>query len=303
MLITIGRKSIGNAPYRIDPHYHINAQGSTGKGKSSLLETTFIEFLKKGHGGLFLDPHGDTVDRLLLLIPKNRTRDIIWIDPDADAVPAFNPLYFKDPTELELAKESCITLLRALSGTDAAWGNETPHNVRNALDTVCERVHNPTLVHLYRFVVDDEYRDTLLGRTDNIFVRLFRKALQKLRPSDQAIKLAPAINKLSKLMRPNILPIIGQPTSLDLLDLMNTNKIILCRLSKGRLGDETAQILYSIILTMFSIAALQRERQEIRPDFLIVADEAQNGVHGGRFGTLLAEARMTCPPEISPLEM
>ena len=72
---------------------------------------------------------------------------------------------------------------------------------------------------------------------------------------------------------------------------MNTNKIILCRLSKGRLGEETAQILYSLIVSMVSIAALKREQQSVRPPFLIVADEAQNAVHGGRFGTLLAEAR------------
>jgi hypothetical protein len=101
----------------------------------------------------------------------------------------------------------------------------------------------------------------------------------------------PATNKLAKLMRPNILPIIGQPESIDLLKAMNENKIIICRLSKGRLGDETAQILYSLITSMVSIAALKREQQSDRPPFMIVADEAQNAIHGGRFGTLLAEAR------------
>jgi len=133
--------------------------------------------------------------------------------------------------------------------------------------------------------VDEKYRDRLLNASRNPFVKLYQKQL-----GDTAI-LAPAINKLAKLMRPNILSVIGWPKSLDLLDAMNSGKILICRLSKGRLGEETAQILYSLIVSMVSIAALKREKQDIRPPFLIVADEAQNAIHGGRFGTLLAEAR------------
>jgi hypothetical protein len=92
-------------------------------------------------------------------------------------------------------------------------------------------------------------------------------------------------------MRPTILPIIGNAKSIDPLQIMNGKKIMVCRISKGRLGEETAMILYSFIVSMFSIAALRREKQKVRTSFIIVDDEAQNGVHGGRFGTLLAEAR------------
>jgi hypothetical protein len=72
---------------------------------------------------------------------------------------------------------------------------------------------------------------------------------------------------------------------------MNTNKIVVCRFSKGRLGEEIAQILGSLIVSMISIAALRREKQKKRPPFMLVADEVQNFTHGGRFGTLLAESR------------
>jgi hypothetical protein len=64
-----------------------------------------------------------------------------------------------------------------------------------------------------------------------------------------------------------------------------------CRLSKGRLGEEIAQILGSLIISMVSIAALKRERQRSRPHFMVVVDETHNFTHGGRFGTLLAEGR------------
>jgi hypothetical protein len=57
------------------------------------------------------------------------------------------------------------------------------------------------------------------------------------------------------------------------------------------MGEEEAMVTYSMLVSLFTIAAMKRERQEHRPPFMIVADEAQNGVHGGKFGTLLAEAR------------
>jgi len=72
---------------------------------------------------------------------------------------------------------------------------------------------------------------------------------------------------------------------------MNTQKIVVCRFSKGRLGEEIAQILGSLVVSMISISALKREKQKKRPPFMLVADEVHNFVHGGRFGTLLAESR------------
>jgi len=288
-MITIGSRALNHLPYEIDPTRHINVIGGSGVGKSSLLEHVFLEFIKQGYGGLFIDPHGDTADRLPLLIPKNRRRDIIWFDPGAYAVPPLNPLYFDDPEQLELAKETCLTILKALSGSDSAWGNATPYNIRNDLDAVTEIVTNPTLVHVFRFLVSEPYRTKLMDASENPFVKLFQAQIKSIR--DVNSLLAPGVNKLAKLMRPNIISTIGQTDSLDLLKIMNDGKIIVCRFSKGRLGEETAQILYSLIVSMVSIAALKREQQSDRPPFMIVADEAQNAIHGGRFGTLLAEAR------------
>jgi hypothetical protein len=113
----------------------------------------------------------------------------------------------------------------------------------------------------------------------------------KLRESEQMSKFSPPINKVGKLLRPSIIPIIGQPKSLDFLEIMNKNRIVVCRFSKGRLGEEIAQILGSLVVSMISISALKREKQRKRPPFMLVADEVHNFVHGGRFGTLLAESR------------
>jgi hypothetical protein len=62
---------------------HLNIEGMSGMGKPTLLVNVFIEHIRQGNGGLFIDPHGDTADQIAKLIPKSRMRDFIWIDPDA----------------------------------------------------------------------------------------------------------------------------------------------------------------------------------------------------------------------------
>jgi GTPase SAR1 family protein len=297
MTITLGKDSTTGKPYRIDPMRHICLVGATGVGKTSLAEHIFYEFVKNGGGGLALDIHGDFANRLALILPSSvMRRNFIWYNPTEDSVVPLNPLYFTDPEQLEAAKEMCISILKALSGSDEvsranAMGNETPHRARTALDAICEHVKDPTLIHLARYVLDDEYRHAIINQSQNAFVKLFNKGFSKLVAKDQASKLAPLTNKISRLMRPSILPTIGNPESLDPLEIMNNRLVMVCRISKGQLGEEPAMILYSLIVSMFTIAAMKREHQIDRPDFLILADEAQNGVHGGLFGTLLAEAR------------
>ncbi len=290
MNISIGTDSITGHEVLLDSTKHINIEGMSGMGKSTLLVNLFIENIRHGNGGLFIDPHGDTADQITRLIPKNRMRDFIWIDPDASLVPPFNPLHFNSPEELELGKESLFTTFKSLAGS--AWGDESARVIINAIDAVCEYFDHPTPVHIFRFMADDKFREKVLTATDNPLLKMFKEQYdEKLRDSEQMSKFSPPINKVGKLLRPSIIPIIGQTKSLDFLDIMNTRKIVVCRFSKGRLGEEIAQVLGSLIVSMVSISALKREKQKARPPFMLVADEVHNFVHGGRFGTLLAESR------------
>jgi hypothetical protein len=114
---------------------------------------------------------------------------------------------------------------------------------------------------------------------------------EKLRESEQMSKFSPPINKVGKLLRPSIIPIISQTKSLDFLDIMNSKKVVVCRFPKERLGEEIVQIPGSLIVSMVSISMLKREKRKVRPPCMLVADELHNFIHGGRFGTLLAESR------------
>ncbi|HEY6845114.1 MAG TPA: hypothetical protein VI320_02750 [Terracidiphilus sp.] len=129
----------------------MNIEGMSGMGRSTLLVNLFIEHVRQGNGGFFIDPHGDTADQIAKLIPKNRMRDFIWIDPDASLVPPFNSLHFNSPEELELGKGSLFTTFKSLAGS--ARGDESARVIINAIDAVCEYYEHPTPVHIFRFMV------------------------------------------------------------------------------------------------------------------------------------------------------
>jgi hypothetical protein len=186
--------------------------------------------------------------------------------------------------------------MKALAGatlTDrGALLDESQRVLRGALDAVTASFENPTPVHVTRFVSDAAFRDRLLLKVENPFLRLFKEQYdEKLRTAEQMSKFSPIINKQDKLMRPALISMLCQTTCLDFLHIMNTRKVIICRLSKGRLGEEIAAILGSFIISMISIYAMRREAQTRRPPFMLVVDEVHNFTYGGRFGSLLAEAR------------
>ena len=81
MNISIGRDSITRNEFSIDSTKHINISGMSGMGKSTLLVNLFIEHIRQGNGGLFIDPHGDTADQIAKLIPKSRMRDSSGREP------------------------------------------------------------------------------------------------------------------------------------------------------------------------------------------------------------------------------
>ncbi len=290
MNVTLGKDSLTTEPFVIDTAKHTIVQGGSGVGKSTLIANICIQIIWQGGGLCLIDPHGDVADTIKRFIPKDRMRDFIWWDPSASHVPPFNPLYFKRSEDLELVKEALHSLLKYLAGS--SWGPETDRIIVNALNAITEHFSIATCVHLFRFLADDEFRKTVLSKTTDPTLKMFAEQYDvKLRTSDQMSKFSPSINKTGKLLHPAIVSSLGQLESLEPLEIMNNRRILICRFSKGRLGEEVAQILGSLVIAMFAIAALQREHQKTRHEFAMIVDEMPTFIAAGGAKTILAEGR------------
>jgi type IV secretory pathway TraG/TraD family ATPase VirD4 len=88
-------------------------------------------------------------------------------------------------------------------------------------------------------------------------------------------------------MRPII---VQEKSAFNFREIMDSRKIFLVNLSKGKLGDLNSNLLGLIIVGKFLQAALSRVDTTVRPDFYLYIDEFQN-VTTPAIATILSEAR------------
>ena len=81
-----------------DRRRHVYIIGKTGMGKTTMIENMIVQDIQHGHGVAFVDPHGDSIEKVLNYIPSSRINDVIYFNPsDLDFPIAFNPLESVDP--------------------------------------------------------------------------------------------------------------------------------------------------------------------------------------------------------------
>ena len=89
---------------------------------------------------------------------------------------------------------------------------------------------------------------------------------------------------------------IGQPvSSFDFREAMDSKKILIINLSKGRIGDENMKLLGGLLVTKIYLAAMSRADVPDRvlktlPNFYLFVDEFQNFANAS-FADILSEAR------------
>ncbi len=106
--------------------------------------------------------------------------------------------------------------------------------------------------------------------------------------------MAPIQNKVGQLIaHPILRSILGQTKStLDLRAVMDDGRILICNLSKGRVGEDGSEMLGSLLVTSLQLAAMSRAdvAEEDRRPFFLYVDEFQNFATDS-FATILSEAR------------
>ncbi|MCA1606764.1 MAG: DUF87 domain-containing protein, partial [Acidobacteria bacterium] len=72
-------------PFSLSPtdrRYHTYIIGQTGTGKSTLLKHILMQDILAGRGVGLIDPHGDLASELLDCIPRSRSEDVVYFNPD-----------------------------------------------------------------------------------------------------------------------------------------------------------------------------------------------------------------------------
>ncbi len=276
-----------------DRRRHLYAIGKTGMGKTNMLENLAIQDIRNGHGVCFVDPHGDTAEKLISMIPPERINDVIYFNPaDQDYPIAFNVLE-EVPREFRpLVASGLIGVFQKLWAD--SWGPRLEYILRNALLALLE-TPGSTLLGVMRILTDKKYRIRVTNNITDPVVRAFwadefpqwnERVLQEV--------ISPIQNKVGQfLTSPIIRNLLGQTKSaFDIRKVMDDKKILILNLSKGRIGEDNSALVGAMMITKIQLAAMGRvdTEEDEREDFYLYVDEFQN-FSTESFANILSEAR------------
>ncbi len=282
-----------------DRQRHVYAVGQTGTGKSTFLENLALQDMLMGNGFAFIDPHGDTAEKLLCMVPKERTEDVIYFCPaDTDYPLGLNVFEAETDDEKDFVIQEVINVLYKLYDPQRQGiiGPRYESMFRNAALAVMADPNGGSFIDIPKLFRDKDYvKQKLQYVTDQNVLDFWLKEMpQSQRSNDFGEVVSWFVSKFGAFLSNGMMRnIIGQTkSSFDLRDIMDNKKILIVNLSKGRTGELNSKLLGMIFVMKFQAAAMSRANipEEDRVDFCLYVDEFQN-FSTDSFATIMSEAR------------
>ncbi len=279
-----------------DRRRHLYVIGQTGSGKTTFLKSCILQDIHAGEGIAVIDPHGDLADEIVDAIPRSRSRDVLFFNPSDVGFPiGFNPLGRMPPEMRAIAVSNIIASLRSI--WRESWGPRMEHVLANTLAALmeCPEGKPMTLLAVPRMLIDPGFRARIIKHVRDPVVRDFWQVeFAGYDPRLRAEIVAPILNKVGAFMRnPVMRNILGQTKkSFDLRYMMDSRKILIVNLAKGKLGEDMTNLLGSLLTASLYQAAMARADipEAERVDFHLYIDEFQNFTTDA-FDAIVSEAR------------
>ncbi|MDP6387867.1 MAG: type IV secretion system DNA-binding domain-containing protein [Candidatus Pacebacteria bacterium] len=275
---------------------HVYTIGKTGMGKSVLLENMAIQDIQNGEGLAFFDPHGSSAETLLEHIPEERLKDVLYFAPfDLERPISFNVMENVDPDKRYLVVNGLMSIFERI--WEDAWSARMAYILNNTILALLE-YPGATLLGINRVMSDKDYRKKVVDNIKDPSVKSFWVKEFSSYSDRYTVEATAAIqNKVGQFISdPLIRNIIGQPKSVfDLREMMDTRKIFIANLSKGRVGESSANLLGSMLITKIYLAAMSRAEttsatMKNLPNFYLYVDEFQSFANKS-FADILSESR------------
>jgi len=283
--IMIGQHFLGKVyldPKQFQKHSYL--LGKTGTGKTSMLYTMIMHQISQGKGIALIDPHGDIYKAVLQNLPANRRKDLITFDPtDPENTFGFNMLRYDRnfPQQQNFIIDQFFEFFNEIYDMKHAGGPMFEQLFTNALKLIMDVNKNAVLTDLGKFFFDGGYRLFIMKATkDKSAKRIIENALEMT--GDQSFKnWAPYItSKVNRIVENSYIreSTCNPVRNFNFRRMIDTNKIFLVKLNKGKMGGEAVKFLGRLLTNQIIMAAYSRENvpEECRKDFSLFIDEFQN---------------------------
>jgi len=270
---------------------HLYVVGSTGSGKSKLLEglirQDIINWRYSRSGVLVLDPHGKLYDDLMRWLASTGhilDRPIIPIDlREDDWVIAYNLLRKRSGVEGSVVVENLVSALAYVWGS--ADTDATPRLEKYAatvFTALYERKRTVSeVLHLLR-QGNNALRTAVAEGLSDETARFNLENLAELKPSDFHTETASTVNRFQRFLRNDLLrTTLGQShASLDFGRVIAEGAIVLVSLATagGKVSRENARTFATLMLADLWTAALERGKADGLTPFYPYVDEFQRFV-------------------------
>jgi protein-arginine kinase activator protein McsA len=276
-----------------DRRKHTYIIGKTGMGKTALLENMILSDIYAGHGCAYIDPHGDTAEKLLDFIPSWRINDVVYFNPaDLEHPVGFNILETESDEQKHLVGSGLMGVFKKI--WPDVWSPRMEYILLNCVLALLD-YPGATLLGISRILVDKEYRQRVIEKIKDPIVKTFWVAEFSSWSEKYATEaIAPIQNKVGQFLSASVIRnIVAQVKStIDARGIMDNRKIFIVNLSKGRIGEDNMRLLGGMIITKLQLAAMERVDipEHERKDFFMYIDEFQNFATPS-FADILSEAR------------
>jgi len=261
--------------------------GKKRTGKSTLLFNMARQDIEQGKGVGVIDPHGDLVEDLLNYIPEGRVQDTIYLNGSDKERPVGLQIFnARDEEEIGLLADDLIVTFKRIS---EGWGERMESVLRYTVHALL-RAEAASFLDIERLLQNPDFRKKVLAQVDYPPVlEYFREQFPRL-PKDA---LQPIFSRMSKFkLSPPLYRILSvRESKLNFYDALQSKKILLVNLSQGRLGEDSAKLLGSLIVSQIQLAVMRRADlpKDKRVPFYLYVDEFQNFTTSA-FEKILSEA-------------
>lgn len=286
-----------------DRRRHVYVMGSTGMGKSVFLENLALQDMLAGKGFCFVDPHGDSAEKLLGMVPRERIQDVIYFNPSDMEHPIGMNLFEVGPDDPDPARtkdriiSETINMFYSLydPNRQGIVGPRMANIVRYAALLAMADPNGGTFMDIPKLLNDPDFaKPKIQFLTNQRAIDFWTKEWPNSQRSNDAGEVTSwVVSKWADFENTMMTNILGQVhSSLNIREIMDNNKILLVNLSKGRLSEMSAKLLGMVFVMKFQEAAMSRANipESQRKDFCLYVDEFQNFATDS-FESILSEAR------------
>jgi hypothetical protein len=284
------------APLKMTPQMrstHLYICGSTGTGKSKMLESLVRQDIKQWHkskcGALIIDPHGSLYNSLISWIAWNEKylKDVPLVPIDLrekDWTIGYNVMRPRDVADPAVVVSNFVQAMAYVWGADGT--QNTPLFGRLAKEVLWPVYEKKMTLHEVKYLIDrvnKRLRTELTEGLSNQSVASGWEFSNLLSPKDFNVQFSSTVNRFYNFLDTEKLQLMfGQnEASLDLGKAIEEGQIVIANLSTqgGRISKDDASLFGALLLSDLWTAASERgkgiEEGDVRP-FYVYVDEFQN---------------------------